>query len=66
MIAIEDDILAELAERDLEVHQLRGQLADRGREVTHEGLYQALVQLEAADRVRIDAAAHRPALWGAR
>ena len=68
--ALEHDILAELRERDLEVHRLRKQLQRRGHAATHEGVYERLVHLEANDLVRVDAACSndgkpRPALWGA-
>jgi hypothetical protein len=69
--AFEEDILAELRERDLEVHELRAGLKRRGHDAEHAETYAALVHLEAASRVRIDAACAndgkaRPALWGAR
>jgi Fe2+ or Zn2+ uptake regulation protein len=66
LTAIDDDILAELRERDLEVQQLRVQLHDRGHRVPEETVYERLVHLEAAGRLRLDAACERKALWGAR
>ena len=69
--ALEHDILAELRERDLQVHELRAALKRRGHGAEHAEVYERLVHLEANDRVRVDAACAndgkaRPALWGAR
>lgn len=62
---IDDDILTELAARDLEVQALRVQLHGRGHRISTEGLYERLARLEGTECVRINAAAHRRALWGA-
>lgn len=51
--ALEHDILAELRERDLEVHQLRRQLKACGRPASHEAVYERLVHLEATDQARV-------------
>lgn len=51
--AFENDILAELRERDQEVHELRAALKRRGHQASHEATYQGLVHLEASERARV-------------
>lgn len=63
--AFEEDILAELRERDLEVHELREALQCRGHQAGHEETYEHLVRLESRGDVWVNTghnAAHRT--WG--
>lgn len=51
--ALEHDILAELRERDMQVHELRAALKRRGHKASHEATYEKLVHLEASERARV-------------
>jgi len=62
--AFEEDILAELRERDLEVETLRWQLRTRGHSVSPERVYESLAHLEANELVRVNAT-QRWATWEA-
>jgi hypothetical protein len=65
MTPLDDDILDALREQDLEVAQLRAELARRGHRPSHEGLYGRLVHLEGQARLRVLTNGHETRSWGA-
>lgn len=65
MTALDYDIVAELAERELEAQQLRAELHQRGHDLSTVGLYERLVHLEAQSRVRVVAKSQGENRWAA-
>lgn len=65
MTALDYDIVAELAERELEAQQLRAELHQRGHDLSTVGLYERLVHLEAQSRVRVVSKSQGENRWAA-